>query len=85
MLLALIEQRRRLSETERRRHEALSTHLTTEQAVTFVAALQQAVVELVPDRTVRAAIGRRVEALLVGRVRAPAEPEVPVTEPPDAA
>jgi hypothetical protein len=68
LLLPLIEQRRKLAETERRRVEALSGYLTTGQAMAFVAALQTAVSELVTDRATRAELGRRVEVLLARRV-----------------
>jgi hypothetical protein len=63
-LLALIEQRRRLAESERRRREALGNYITTSQALALAGALTQAVTELVPDAGVRGRIAARIEALL---------------------
>lgn len=74
LLLPLIEQRRKLAETERRRAEALNTHLTAGQAIAFVAALQTAVSEIVSDRAIRVQLGRRVEALLARREPAEDDP-----------
>lgn len=70
LLLPLIEQRRRLAETERKRGEALDNFLTVSQAMSFVAALQTAVAELITDRATRAKLGRRVEVLLARVPRA---------------
>jgi hypothetical protein len=63
-LLALIEQRRRLVDSERRREEALQVSMTMAQALAFAGALQTAVVEIVTDPQQRAALALRVERLL---------------------
>lgn len=67
MLVPLLEQRRKLAETERRRAEVLNFNLTAGQAMAFVGALTTAVSEIVTDRDIRAQLGRRVEALLARR------------------
>ncbi|CAN5692268.1 hypothetical protein BH24GEM1_BH24GEM1_31800 [soil metagenome] len=64
LLLPLLETRRRLADTERRRLEVLNAYVSQGQLMALVGALQQAVLELVPDRAVRAALGRRVEVLM---------------------
>lgn len=63
-LLGLIEQRRRLVETERRREEVLQLNMTAQQALAFVHALMAAVVECVTDRHERQALAQRFEHLL---------------------
>jgi hypothetical protein len=63
-LLGLIEQRRRLCDTERRREADLQLHMTANQALALVMALQTAVVECVSNLRERQALGRRVEQLL---------------------
>lgn len=63
-LIGLIEQRRKLVETERRREVDLKLHLTVEQALLFVGALQTAVAEIVTDPAQRQALARRFEQLM---------------------
>jgi hypothetical protein len=63
-LLALIEQRRKLVDTERRREEVLQSNMTSNQAIAFVSCLMQAVVECVADRRERQQLAQRVEHLL---------------------
>lgn len=63
-LVALVEQRRKCVDTERRREELLGLHLTAAQALAFVAALQTAVVDVITDREQRRQIAERVQRLL---------------------
>ena len=63
-LLALIEQRRKLVDTERRREEVLQLSMTATQALTFVSTLMTAVVECVADQRERQALALRFEHLL---------------------
>ena len=62
-LLATIEMRRRLADTERRRLEAMQQMITTERAMLLVAALVDAVRRHVDDKRVLDAIGREVERI----------------------
>jgi hypothetical protein len=64
-LLATIETRRRLADTERRRLEAMQQMITTERAMLLVAALVDAVRRHVDDRRILDAIGREVEQIVV--------------------
>lgn len=63
-LLSLIEQRRKLVETERKREVDLQLHLTVQQALLFVGALQAAVADIVTDPAQRQALARRFEQLM---------------------
>ncbi len=60
----VVERRRKLAETERKRREALQTSLTPEQAMVFVGVVADAVRRHVTDRQALAAISAEVEALL---------------------
>lgn len=64
-LFDVIEARRRLADTERRRLESMQQMITTERAMLLVAALVDAVRRHVDDRQVLDAIGRELERLVV--------------------
>jgi len=70
-LLATIEQRRKLADTERRRLEALEQNINRQQALVLAAALQDAVRRHVPDPAVLSAIGLELGRILAhnGAVR----------------
>lgn len=73
---AIIGQRRQLADTERKREEMLAGNMTTRQAMTFVAALQTAVMEEVSDDDTRRRIGLRIQFLL-GMSGAPKDQHLP--------
>jgi hypothetical protein len=63
-LLTLVEQRRKLVDSERKREVELQLTLSAAQARALVGALMTAVVECVSSMQERAAIARRVESLM---------------------
>lgn len=65
-LARLIEQRRKLTESERKRLVDMQNMITAEEAILFVSALQEAVRRNVSDRNTLGAIGREF-ARLVGQ------------------
>jgi hypothetical protein len=71
-LRAMIEQRRRLVETERRREETLQANMTARQAMAFVAALQVAVAEVVTEPEQRRRLAERFRMLLTRELAVPA-------------
>src|SRR4051794_8571971 len=78
-LRGLLEQQRRIVDTERRREEALQATMTAAQAMAFVGAIMTAVVQCVSNLRERQALALRVERLM-------AIPErVEVTDEPPAA
>jgi hypothetical protein len=60
----LVDNRRRLVDTERKREEFLAGTMTTRQAMAFVQALQTAIVEEISDVDVRRRLGVRIRFLL---------------------
>jgi hypothetical protein len=72
-LLGLIEQRRKLVDSERRREEVLQVSMSMGQALAFAGALQTAVVEIVTDPEQRKAVALRVERLLARPAEAHAD------------
>lgn len=70
-LRAVIEQRRRLVETERRREETLQANMTARQAMAFVAALQVAVSDVVTEPDQRRRLAERFRMLLTRELAAP--------------
>lgn len=69
-VLDLLERRRRLVDTERRRLEAMEAHITAAEAFTLVDAVVQSVQEHVVDREAVAAIADDL-ARILGTVAAP--------------
>lgn len=60
----LVDNRRKLVDTERKREEFLAGTMTTRQAMAFVTALQTAIIEEIADVEVRRRLGIRIRFLL---------------------
>ena len=63
--IVLIEQRRKLAETERKRMVELRQWITAEQALGMVAAIAQSVHQHVTDQDAKRAISRDIETLML--------------------
>lgn len=89
LVYEVIEQRRRLVETEQRRRLAAGTMLKAEEAQVLIAALLEAVRDNVSDRDTRAAIGREFARLTGVYHSEPTRPPIPAAtvepEPDDTA
>lgn len=72
----LIEQRRKLVETERKRLVDLQQMMTAEQAMLFMSAIVNIVRRHVDDRDILAAISADVDRLITQRGREPLQPGV---------
>lgn len=64
----VIEQRRRLADTERKREELLGATMNAQQAMTFIAALQLAVNDEIKDSDMRTRLAQRLRVLLAHNV-----------------